>query len=339
MASIGQSPIKTGPTASTAASANTAKPGDVEADAPPVDRGFSNQNSFSRVEGDDTTQFQSKAPLLDAPKEGSGSDKAASEILKKFEQEKNISQTDGLRQSVDNLQKHPLGKQISALQNKKGDLAKQGFSQAQIEGLTSLADPTDENNSLVSMHSSSARMKGLIEGEGKEAKLFNAFEDVLVKFGAITEIPEDLQKELEADIKALTRAAFNADAPLDIDSAMTMMTEIQNKLQHERVKFDQENIKIGQVNTEHRASKIITKIRESIEKTGKGEVNSAYRQNFRIFSVGYHGDSNSCCGGRWCCVYWGYCLSYFYHVNGCSNRYYSNDDHFIRNGRLDVENF
>ena len=146
-----------------------------------------------------------------------------------------------------------------------------GFSEAQIEGMTSLADPNDENNSLSSMHSSSARMNGLLEGEGKEAKLFSAFEDVLVKFGAITEIPEDLQKELAADIKALTKAAFNAESPLDVDSATTMLVEIQSKLQNERLKFDQESIKIGQLNIEHRASKIITKIRGAIEKVEKAK--------------------------------------------------------------------
>ena len=282
MASIGRSPIKTSHTAATAdtatlgsAEAKTGTKGtksvDGQADPPPVNRGFSNQNSYSRVEGEETIKSQAQPPALDEPKEGAGSDKAANEILKTFEQEKGASQKETIQKSVDDFQKKPLGQQIANLQNKKGELTKMGFSEAQIDGMTSMADPTDENNSLSSIHSSSARMNSMIEGEGKEAKLYSVFEDVLVKFGALVDVPEDLQKELEADFKALTKAVFNAEAPLDVDSATTMLVEIQSKLQNERLKFDQEAIKIGQLSVEHRSRKIIHKIRDAIAKVEKAK--------------------------------------------------------------------
>lgn len=281
MASIGQSPIKTGHAATPSeapalgsteakAGAKNAKSVDGQKDTP-VNRGFSNQNSYSRVEGEETIKSQAQPPSLDAPKEGSGSDKAANEILKTFEQEKGAPQKETIQKSIQEFQKNPLGQQIANLQNKKGDLTKMGFSDAQIDGMMSLADPNDENNSLASMHSSSARMKSLTEGEGKEARLFSVFEDVMVKFSALVEVPEDLQKELAADFKALSKAVLNGDAPLDIDSATTMLVEIQSKLQNERLKFDQETIRIGQINVEQRSRTIIHKIRDAIAKVEKAK--------------------------------------------------------------------
>ena len=285
MASIGPGSVNTDQT-STASTAVQLGNVEGEVDAPPVNRGFSDKNSYSRVEGDESVRSQVPTPSLDEPKQGAESDKAANEILQTYEKDKDKSVTETLKESVESFQKNPLSKQTSALQNRKGELASQGFNESQIEGMMALADPTDENNSLSSMHSSSARVKDMIDGEGKVSNLFRVFEDVLVKYSAITHIPDDLKTELDADFAALTKAAFSADAPLDIDSATTMLVEIQSKLQNERLVFDQETIKIGQLNIEQRASKIIHKIRDSIEKVEKAKQSQLIGKIFGWIAVG-----------------------------------------------------
>lgn len=285
MASIGQGSVKTD---HASAAPSAAQLGNVEADteAPPVKRGFSNQNSYSRVEGEESVRSQVPTPSLEEPKPGAESDKAASEILKAYDKDQGKPVTESLRNSAETLQQNPLGKQISALQNKKNDLVNQGFSEAQIEGMLALADPTDENNSLSSMHSSSARVKDMVEGDGKVTDMFRVFENVLVKYSAITHIPDDLKKELDADFTALIKAAFSAEAPLDIDAATTMLVQIQSKLQNERLVYDQETIKIGQINIEQRSSKIIHKIRDAVEKVEKAKKTQLIGKIFGWIAVG-----------------------------------------------------
>ena len=285
MASIGQGSVKTDHASATL---NAGQSGNVETEtnALPIRRGFSNQNSYSRVEGDESVRSQVPTPALEEPKPGAESDKAASEILKAYEKDRGKPVTESLRSSAEELQQNPLSKQVSALQSKKSDLVKQGFSEAQIEGMLALADPADENNSLSSMHSSSARVKDMVDGQGKVIDMFRVFENVLVKYSAITHIPDDLKKELDADFAALTKAAFNSETPLDVDSATTMLVEIQSKLQNERLIFDQETIKIGQINIDQRASKIIHKIRDAIEKVEKAKKTQLIGKIFGWIAVG-----------------------------------------------------
>ncbi|WP_252178923.1 type III secretion system translocon subunit SctE [Endozoicomonas sp. 4G] len=162
----------------------------------------------------------------------------------------------------------PIRKQTDHLQAKRTELEKMGFSKSQIDGMLSVADPNDSKNTLAPMHSASARFQDMDArgGDPKLNTLFDTFEDVMVRFSAIREIPDDLKAELTKDLDTFTKAAFNAEKPLDIDSATTMLVQIQSKLQNERLRFDQESIKIGQVAAGQRSNNIIDKIRESIAK-------------------------------------------------------------------------
>ncbi|MGI9281194.1 MAG: type III secretion system translocon subunit SctE [Endozoicomonas sp.] len=270
MSSIGQGPVSTEQTGNI----NQASFDAVDHEENPVQRGFSNQNSYSRTKGDEAPKPQTNTPVLDVPAPIAESEKATSEVLKQHaEQNSDItakqSKTQG--ETVQEQKNIPIRKQTGNLQGKRSELESIGFSKSQIDGMLALADPNDLENSLSSMHSTSARIKDMDArgGDPKLNQLFNTFEDVMVRFSAITEIPNDLKAELTSDIESFTKAALNAEQPLDLDSATTMLVQIQSKLQNERLKFDQESIKVGQVAAEQRSSKIIQKIKETIEKMDK----------------------------------------------------------------------
>ncbi|MRI32158.1 hypothetical protein EOPP23_04000 [Endozoicomonas sp. OPT23] len=269
MASIGQNPTRTeqssgvNPTVVNNAAAQ---------DDAPVQRGFSNQNSYSRTEGTDAARPQVHAPSLDAPAADAESGSGVDDFLKQLQADGGEpSVRNDLSNGVKNLQQNPMGKEISQLRGKQAELEKMGFSKTQIDALSSLANPDDPDNSLASMHSATARMQGVDENDPRLNQLLRAFNDITVKMSALTHIPDDLQAELAADVQAFTKAAMNSKQTLDIDSATTMLIQIQSKLQNERLKFDQESIKIGQVAAEHRSGNIIQKIRDSIEKMEKAE--------------------------------------------------------------------
>ena len=288
MSTIGQNSIKSDrPVSTSSAILGDAKVDDKEK---AVDRGFSNQNSFSRVDGEkEATVSQGNTPSLDKPGEGAESDKATSELLQMFENEKGATLGESIKKSIDNRLQNPLGNQVATLQNHKGHLANQGFSEAQIDAMTALANPDNPDNSLASMHSSSARMKELTDAgqEGKLNTLFNTFEDVVVKFSAITDIPEDLRAELEADFENFTKTAFNAKGLLDLDSATTMLMQIQSKFQDERIKFDQEVIKAGQVSKELASNKRMEKILESIQKADEAKNASLISRIFGFIALAF----------------------------------------------------
>ena len=244
-----------------------------------VDRGFSGQNSYSRTEGDQkdaAPASQVPKPSLDKPSEIAESDKATNEVLKAAEQDGDKPMTEALGKSAEQRIKNPLGSQVNILQGKKADLQKQGFNEAQIDGMTALADPDDPENSLSSMHSAPARVKDLFAagGEQKLNKLYNAFEDVFTRFTAIVDIPDDLKKGIQADVTNLTKTVLQSKDMLDIDAATTMITELQSKLQNERIKFDEETIRIGQVQRDQLSSKRISDIAEAIEKANKAKASS-----------------------------------------------------------------
>lgn len=269
MSSIGQGPAKTSQTSSV----NQAAMQDVDFSDESVQRGFSNQNSYSRVEGEQAAKSQATKPSLDEPSADADLDKAAESFLKDFDKGGQKPLSESLKEGFKELQQNPLSSQMSSLQGKKAELQKMGFSQAQIDSMMALANPDDPDNSLSSMHSSSARLNdvNLETGEAKLGVLSETFKEVMTRFSGLTHVPDDLKAALQADVEKLAKAAFNKDQPLDIDSATTMLVSIQSKLQNERLKFDQQNIKIDQINREQSSSKIIQHIRDTIEKLEKAE--------------------------------------------------------------------
>ncbi|WOG29311.1 type III secretion system translocon subunit SctE [Endozoicomonas sp. 8E] len=287
MSSIGQGPAPT----EQSGNIHQASFDAVDNEENPVQRGFSNQNSYSRTEGGEAPKAQINAPVLDAPSANAESEKATAEVLKHQEGQatdksaKGGPKTPGVGvQEQSNL---PIRKQTTHLQSKSNELESMGFSKSQINGVLAVADPKDPENSLAPMHSPTARLKDM-EARGGDPKLntlFNTFEDVMVRFSAIKEIPDDLKAELTKDLDTFTKAALNAERPLDIDSATTMLVQIQSKLQNERLRFDQESIRIGQVAAEQRSSNIISKIRESIAKVEESKKSQMVGKIFNYIAL------------------------------------------------------
>ena len=255
-----------------------------------VDRGFSGKNSYSRTEGDQkdaAPASQIPKPNLDKPSEKGESEKATTEALKSYEQDEDTPMAETLGKSVEQFRKKPLANQVSALQGKKAELQKMGFNDAQIDGMTALADPDDPDNSLSSMHSAPARMKDLFapNGQQKLNKLYNVFEDVLTRFTAIKQIPDDLKKGIQNDVTKLTQAVLNNKDFLDIDSATTMITKLQSQLQNERIKFDEQTIRLGQMNRSEASDKRIRQITEAIEKANKAKETSFFGKIFGYIAM------------------------------------------------------
>ncbi|MGI9275659.1 MAG: type III secretion system translocon subunit SctE [Endozoicomonas sp.] len=269
------------------ASISQSAPSQVKGSDVPVKRGFSKQNSYSRIEPEESVRSQVQTPRLDEPSAEAESDKATSEILEKYAEDADTPMTDQLMKAVHDRKNNPMAGQIALLQGKKGDLQKQGFTESQIEGLMALADPNSPGNSLSGMHSTTARLNDAQAngGDPKLNKVHDLFYDVVLQYTAITEIPDDLRADIEADLEALTKAAFDSNQPLDIDSATTMLISIQSKLQNERVKFDQETIRIGQINKEQVSSKFIETIRDGIAKAKEAEKSALVGKIFGYLAI------------------------------------------------------
>ena len=275
MSAIGQGPAKTGQTAQTGktGSINQASFSPVETEDDPVQRGYSQQNSYSRTEGEESVKSQVPVPKLDEPAPEAESDKAAAEILKNHEEEGDTPLTDQLLKAAQNFKKNPAGVQTGALLNGGKELPKTDSGQPFTkEDLTSLASRSPANP-LASKQPETASVN---QAQGKTAdaklnKMYDLFYDVTLSYGAITEIPDDLRAEIEADLLVVTKAAFDSEQTLDVDSATTMLVTIQSKLQNERIKFDQETIRIGQLHKEQLSSKFIDNIREGIAKAKKAK--------------------------------------------------------------------
>ena len=268
MSSIGQGPVQTDQAAANSQVLNT----QTDNSEAPVKRGFSDQNSYSRVAGEETVKSQVPKPRLDSP-DGSKAESTlvSEEIIKGLETSKDETQTESLGKSVREFAQKPLAQGAAALKNNKNELLKQGFSESQIDGLTDLADPNGEKNGLPPLHSSSARVDSKLQGSDKLDNLFNVFTDVIKNYSSIKSIPPNLQEELDSELKTFTQKALNSKYPLDVDSATTMLVQIQTKLQNNRIIFDQESIKIDQVAKEQSHIKQMKNIMESIEKVKKSE--------------------------------------------------------------------
>ena len=286
MASISQNSVRTEQSSGASSAVVSRVAAQEEA---PVQRGFSNQNSYSRTEGGDAAKVQVNAPSLEPPAVDAESGSGVDEFLKQLQGDGGEpSVRDDLSKGVKDLKQNPMGKEIKQLQGKQADLESMGFTKAQIDALSAMANPDDPDNSLSSMHSTSARMADMDAngGDPRLNQVLRIFNDITVKMSALTYIPEDLQAELAADVEAFTKAAMNSKQTLDIDSATTMLVQIQSKLQNERLKFDQENIKIGQVAAEQRSASIINKIRDSIEKVNKAKKTALIGKIFGYVALG-----------------------------------------------------
>ena len=97
------------------------------------------------------------------------------------------------------------------------------------------------------------------------------FKDVYVRAGAITNAPPGLREEIQSEFSKFTQKVLSGEQTLDVDSATTMLVAIQTKLQDNRIQFDQETIKIRQVEFDQKYTESISKIRDSIAEAQKAK--------------------------------------------------------------------
>lgn len=165
--------------------------------------------------------------------------------------------------------------------------ASEASSNASTLTSTGNADTTGSSRATVNTQTTAASQANATDEITVEQfdEFATAFEDVYVKIGAIEEAPPSLLREIQAEFSKFMRLAMNGDQPLDIDSATTMLTAIQTKLQDNRIKFDQETIKIRQVEYNQSFSESIGNIRDSIAKAKKAKTSGLIGKIFGWIAV------------------------------------------------------
>lgn len=180
---------------------------------------------------------------------------------------------------------NPLAGHISSMQSNKDHLLSMGYSKELVDGMLKLADPKDPDNSLRTMHSFSAQVSGKLAGDDSLGKLGDLFADTFNKVANLKGGPADLQKELQAELKAFTSTFLDSNKTLDVDTATQMLMQIQTKLQDSRLVFNQENIKINEQQRQQISEKRLAKIAESIEKAEEAKESGAIAKIFGYIAV------------------------------------------------------
>ncbi|MGI2026810.1 type III secretion system translocon subunit SctE [Endozoicomonas acroporae] len=180
---------------------------------------------------------------------------------------------------------NPLAGHISSMQSNKDHLLSMGYSKELVDGMLKLADPKDPDNSLRTMHSFSAQVGGKLAGDDSLGQLGHLFADTFNKVANLKGGPTDLQKELQAELKAFTSTFLDSNKTLDVDTATQMLMQIQTKLQDSRLVFNQESIKINEQKRQQISEKRLAKIAESIEKAEEAKESGAIAKIFGYIAV------------------------------------------------------
>lgn len=204
---------------------------------------------------------------------------AKSELLAEFLRGLDLSEDGALNRP------NPLARHISSMQNNRDHLLSLGYSEEVIDGMLALANPDDLKNSLAKMHSFSARLGARISGDSSLGKLNDLYADTLNKVANLKGGPADLHAELQTDLKKFIDRFQGSDKTLDVDTATQMLMSIQTKLQNNRLLFNQQNIKIGQVEREQISEKRMNKILESIEKAKEAQKAGAIGKIFGYIAL------------------------------------------------------
>ncbi|WP_066017101.1 type III secretion system translocon subunit SctE [Endozoicomonas atrinae] len=281
-----------------------------------VNRGYSDQNTVSTHQGQEDIDPPIRPQhSLDAPVEGS--DTPSEKVLKEisvFAEIQKLNKTNpeavklGLASEsiieqggpdfLDLIRgdlkafaegpaprKNPLAGHISSMQSNKDHLLSMGYSEELIDGMMKFADPNDPDNSLRGMHSFSARVGGKLAGDDSLGKLSDLHADVFNRVANLKGGPADLHAELQADLKAFNTTFLNSKKHMDIDTATHMLMTIQTKLQDNRLVYNQENIKINQVEREQLSEKRMNKILDSIEKAKEAKKSGLIGKIFGYIAV------------------------------------------------------
>lgn len=257
-----------------------------------ISRGYPYQNTVSS-EGAMPDEYEAsvKQPHnLDVPVQGSDSPSEGvlkeiavyTEIEKRFKEDADAAKIGLAAESVieqmdeefidaAQVRKNPLASHINSMQSNREHLASMGYDDELIDNLLTLADPKSPDNSLAQMHSMSAQISAKLEGDNSLENLNNLFADTINKIANLKGGPAELHAKLQNDLKAFNAAFLGSKGALDVDSATLMLMQIQTQLQDNRLKFDQQNIKVNQVSREQASQERMGKILDSIEKAEKAK--------------------------------------------------------------------
>ena len=120
---------------------------------------------------------------------------------------------------------------------------------------------------------------------GKHGSDKFSFFDATTKLNALISGPPELVKEIKNEYNQLAKMMTKGDQLWDTDMISTMLSSIQQKMQDNRLKFDQENIKISQVEKERLSTKVINDLKEAIEKTDKAKKASGISKIFGYIGI------------------------------------------------------
>ncbi len=271
-----------------------------------VSKGFSEKNSISTTTDlPDAPKLQA-GHRLDTPLDGgkSPSEKVLTEAMlvnelqKHFDPELHKVNKDILLgrivegfnpEKIDKAieKQNPIGGHIKSLKQNREELAKLGYDNKMIDGLLGLTDPKNEKNSLASMHSFTTRMLGKSLGDNSLTELNNLFADTINKVANIKSGPAELHASIQEKINQFNTTFLNAKKSLDVETATFMLLSIQNELQDNRLKFDQESIKINQLERERASEKRMEKIQESLEKSQQARKAGALSNIFGAIALAF----------------------------------------------------
>ncbi len=159
------------------------------------------------------------------------------------------------------------------------------FLKGELTPLGKAVGANSDPNHFYTALSSNVRLAESFAGGNKLNTAFNKFEDIVIHYQAITDIPPEVKTRVDASIKTFVDKALSKDPVLDTDTAITLLTQIQSELQHNRIEFNQEQIRVKKDESEHQTNEKIEKIRESIEKQKEAQETSLAMKIFGWLAV------------------------------------------------------
>ncbi|OED44874.1 hypothetical protein ACH42_06460 [Endozoicomonas sp. (ex Bugula neritina AB1)] len=287
MATIGQGPSSTdGVTVRSADNINGADPSNA-----PVKRGYGDGNSYSYTDGEgereNSTQSSPNKPSLDIPGADGDVDEGFSELGQQNKSGEEGSVLGGLSAALNKRLSTPFGESSDFMGESEFDVQTKDVFSGLLSPLGQAVGVEKNPEKFPAIFSYSARLDENLDDGSKVNTVYDMYKDITSRYSAIEEIPSELKVDLDTTIKNFSQKALSADPVLDIDTATTMLMEIQTKLQNNRIKFDQEQIHLNQAQMDITHKKQMTKIKESIEKASEAKKSALISKIFGWIALAF----------------------------------------------------
>lgn len=236
-----------------------------------VKRGYDPRNSQSRVsqavEARPQASHRLEQPALAALASSAGFDSALTDLTRLDPGAVKALEGQGLASVRDSAQMMQGMRHLEATLGEKPDPGKLGEMMKMVfspEPASTEGDPWQWAESRLG----TTELKMLEQSLGRSGTFSLA--DATIQINALSSGPAQLVADIKSDYQKIARAMMS-DSLWDTDMLATMLSSIQQKMQDNRLQFDQETIRIGQVEKERLSNKIISDIKDSIESTNKAK--------------------------------------------------------------------